>query len=126
MKSGPLGTKPVVKACGDNDETQPELVTTMPTPPTAPGKKVQSFEDANERRSQYQNVTLINLHGKNGKTRLDATSASPVAPDPVEPTPPEPKPVTESENPPKEDSRKKEVRVSQKKKYNKSLMGNMG
>ena len=95
----PLGTKTPDKACGDNDETQPELVTGMPTPPSAPTKKVHSFEDADERRSNYQNVPLINIHRKKPTCVPDATTSSPVGHVPVEPTPPEPKPATESEKP---------------------------
>lgn len=118
----PLGTKTPDKACGDNDETQPELVTGMPTPPSAPTKKVHSFEDADERRSNYQNVPLINIHRKKPTCVPDATTSSPVGHVPVEPTPPEPKPATESEKPMA--TKDREVRGSPKK-CNKNVMGNI-
>ena len=115
FKICPLGTpKTLAGTCRDNDETQPELVTTIDTPPTAPKKKVQSFEDANERRSQYQNVPLINFDRKTTAVP-DATASLPVGNVPAEPTPPEPKPATKSEKPPTDSTKDKEVRGSPKK-----------
>lgn len=86
--------KPAQKACADSDETQPELVTMLPTPnTTSPRKKVQSFEDSDTRRADYQNVPPVNFELRKQKkndaaTNKDSDSASlPTEPPSEEPAP---------------------------------------